>query len=119
MKDLTEGSIVGHILAMAAPMAIGLIVQTLYFMVDLYLVAKQGGAALAGVGAAGNFTIAVMALTQVLSVGTVTVVAHAVGAKTGGQPRLQPVVSARSAMRTGRSCGSVWPVRPLYAHARR
>jgi len=81
MKDLTEGPITRHILAMAAPMAVGMLVQTLYFMVDLYFVAQQGGSALAGVGAAGNFAMAVLALTQVLSVGTVTVVSHAVGAK--------------------------------------
>lgn len=81
MKDLTVGPIRRHILAMAAPMAIGMLVQTVYFMVDLYFVARQGGAALAGVGAAGNFAMAVMALTQMLSVGTVTVVSHAVGAK--------------------------------------
>ena len=81
MKDLTVGPISRHILAMAAPMAIGMLVQTLYFMVDLYFVAQQGGPALAGVGAAGNFAMAVLALTQVLSVGTVTVVSHAVGAK--------------------------------------
>ncbi len=81
MKDLTHGSILRHILEMSAPMAIGMLVQTVYFMVDLYFVARQGGAALAGVGAAGNFAMAVMALTQMLSVGTVTVVSHAVGAK--------------------------------------
>jgi putative MATE family efflux protein len=81
MRDLTRGSIPGHILAMAAPMAIGMLVQTLYFMVDLYFVAQLGHTALAGVGAAGNFTFAVMALTQVLGVGTVALIAHAVGAR--------------------------------------
>ena len=80
MKDLTRGSIPAHILAMAAPMAIGMLVQTLYFIVDLYFVARLGDAALAGVGAAGNFTFAVLALTQMLGVGTVALVSHAVGA---------------------------------------
>ena len=37
MKDLTQGSVRGHILAMAAPIAIGMLVQTLYFLVDLYV----------------------------------------------------------------------------------
>ena len=80
MKDLTKGPIAGHLVAMAAPMAIGMLVQTLYFMVDLYFVAGLGSAALAGVSAAGNFTFAVLALTQMLGVGTVAVIAHAVGA---------------------------------------
>ena len=81
MKDLTRGPILGHLLAMAAPMVIGMLVQTLYFMVDLYFVARLGDAALAGVGAAGNFSLAVLALTQMLGVGTVALISHAVGAK--------------------------------------
>jgi putative MATE family efflux protein len=81
LKDLTQGSITGHLLAMAAPMAIGMLVQTLYFMVDLYFVSRLGGTALAGVSAAGNFNLAVLALTQMLGVGTVALISHAVGAK--------------------------------------
>jgi len=81
VKDLTQGSITGHLLTMAAPMAIGMLVQTLYFMVDLYFVSRLGGTALAGVSAAGNFNLAVLALTQMLGVGTVALISHAVGAK--------------------------------------
>jgi putative MATE family efflux protein len=81
MKDLTQGPITGHLLAMAAPMAIGMLVQTLYMLVDLYFVARLGGPALAGVGAASNFNLAVLALTQMLGVGTVALISHAVGAK--------------------------------------
>jgi putative MATE family efflux protein len=81
MKDLTQGSIPGHLVAMAVPMAIGMLVQTLYFMVDLYFVSRLGGAALAGVGAAGNFNFAILALTQMIAVGTVALISHAVGAK--------------------------------------
>ncbi|HXQ31348.1 MAG TPA: MATE family efflux transporter [Steroidobacteraceae bacterium] len=81
MKDLTQGSVAGHILAMALPMAVGLLVQTLYFMIDLYFVARLGDAALAGVGAAGNFMFAIMALTQMLGVGTLALIAHVVGAR--------------------------------------
>jgi len=36
MKDLTKGSIPSHLIAMAVPMAAGMIFQTLYFFVDLY-----------------------------------------------------------------------------------
>jgi MATE family, multidrug efflux pump len=85
MKDLTQGSINAHLVAMAIPMAIGMLVQTAYFMIDLYFVTKLGDAAIAGVGSGGNFMFAVMALTTMLGVGTVALIAHAVGAK--DQPR--------------------------------
>ena len=54
MKDLTTGSIPRHIVAMAIPTAAGMLLQTLYYFVDLYFVAKLGDAALAGVSAAGT-----------------------------------------------------------------
>jgi putative MATE family efflux protein len=79
MKDLTEGSFVRNILAMAAPMAAGMIFQTLYFLVDLYFVAGLGEASVAGVSAAGTLFFIIMALTQVLGVGTVALIAQAVG----------------------------------------
>ncbi|MFZ6817663.1 MATE family efflux transporter [Undibacterium sp. Ji22W] len=81
MRDLTQGSIPRHILAMAAPIGIGMLVQTLYFFVDLYFVAGLGDAALAGVSSAGLLNFIVMALTQMLSVGAVTLISHAVGRK--------------------------------------
>jgi putative MATE family efflux protein len=81
MKDLTQGTIPRHIAAMSIPIAAGMLLQTLYYFVDLYFVAKLGDAALAGVGAAGNFFFLVMALTQMLGVGTVAVISHAVGRK--------------------------------------
>ena len=81
MHDLTTGSINRHLVAMATPIAIGMIFQTMYFLVDLYFVGRLGGAAIAGVGAAGNLTFLVMATTQVLGVGTVALIAQAVGRK--------------------------------------
>lgn len=88
MKDLTHGPIAGHLVAMAIPMAVGMLVQTLYFVVDLYFVAQLGDQALAGVSAAGNFGFAIMALTQMLGVGTVALISHAVGAKDRAQASL-------------------------------
>jgi putative MATE family efflux protein len=81
MKDLTAGSIVKTILQMALPIAAGMFFQTLYFLIDLYFVAGLGDAALAGVGAAGNVMFLVFAATQVLGVGTVTLISHAAGRK--------------------------------------
>jgi putative MATE family efflux protein len=81
MKDLTDGSIAKNILQMAVPIAAGMFFQTLYFLIDLYFVAGLGDAAIAGVGAAGNIMFIVFALTQVLGVGTVALISHAVGRK--------------------------------------
>ncbi len=81
MKDLTQDSIVRNIVAMAVPIAAGMIFQTLYFLVDLYFVASIGDAAVAGVGAAGTLMFVIMALTQVLGVGAVALIAQAVGRK--------------------------------------
>ncbi len=81
MRDLTQGSIRGHLVAMATPITIGMLVQTLYLMVDLYFVSGIGSEAVAGVAAAGNVTLLVIALTQVLGVGTVALVSHALGAR--------------------------------------
>jgi putative MATE family efflux protein len=62
-------------------MAAGMIFQTLYYLVDLYFVARLGDATVAGVGAAGNVQYIVMAITQVLGVGTTALIAQAVGRK--------------------------------------
>jgi putative MATE family efflux protein len=55
--------------------------QTLYFLVDLYWVGRLGKEAVAGVGVAGNLTFVVLALSQMLGVGTTAVVSHAAGQK--------------------------------------
>ena len=81
MKDLTQGPITGHLVTMAVPMAAGMLFQTLYYFIDLYFVAQLGDAAIAGVSTAGNAMFVVLALTQVLGVGTVALISHAVGRK--------------------------------------
>jgi putative MATE family efflux protein len=58
-----------------------MVFQTLYYLVDLYFVAGLGDTALAGVGFAGNVSMVIIALTQMLGVGTVTLVSHAAGRK--------------------------------------
>ena len=88
MRDLTRGSITAHLLSMAVPLAAGMIFQTLYYFVDLYFVAQLGDAALAGVSAAGNTTFVVFALTQTLAVGTVALIAQAVGRRDQSEANL-------------------------------
>ena len=78
---MTQGPIPGHIMRMAVPIAVGMVFQTLYVLVDLYFVAQLGDAAIAGVGAAGNVQFLVMAITQILGVGTMALIAQASGRK--------------------------------------
>lgn len=81
MKDLTQGPITRHLVALAVPIAIGMLFQTLYFLVDLYFVSRLGDAAIAGVSSAGTAGFVILALTQMLGVGTVALVAQAAGRK--------------------------------------
>ena len=79
MQDLTTGSISGHLLKTTSFMLVTMVFQTLYFLVDLYWVGSLGKEAVAGVGVAGNLTFIVLAISQMLGVGTTTLVSHAAG----------------------------------------
>jgi putative MATE family efflux protein len=81
MKDLTEGPVIRHLLNMAAFLAVSMLVQTLYLLADLYWVGRLGKEAIAAVGVAGNLMMVVLALTQMLGVGTTAVIAQAAGRK--------------------------------------
>ena len=89
MKDLTEGSVTRHLLHMAAFLAVSMLAQTLYLLADLYWVGHLGKEAIAAVGVAGNLMMIVMALTQMLGVGTTTLISQAAGEK--NQPRAELV----------------------------
>ena len=88
MKDLTRGPISQQIVAIAVPIAAGMIFQTLYYLVDLYFVARLGDTAIAGVSLAGNVSMVIIALTQMLGVGTVALVSHAAGRKDRAEANL-------------------------------
>jgi putative MATE family efflux protein len=81
MQDLTSGSITRHLLKTTSFMLVTMVFQTLYFLIDLYWVGRLGTSAIAGVAIAGNLTFIVLALTQMLGVGTTAVVSHAAGRK--------------------------------------
>jgi putative MATE family efflux protein len=66
---------------MAAPIFVGIVMALLCQLIDLYFVAGLGDAAVAGVAAAGTIGFLINAFTQTLSVGTVALVAQAVGRK--------------------------------------
>src|SRR5262245_11611351 len=81
MQDLTRGSIPRHLAAIAVFIAVSMLVQTLYLLVDLYFVGRLGKEAIAAVSLSGNLMMLSLAITQMLSVGTTTLVAHAAGRK--------------------------------------
>src|SRR4029450_10168039 len=60
-------------------MVCAILFQTLYVLVDLYWVGRLGTTAVAAVAISGNLTFIVLAATQMLGVGTTTLVAHATG----------------------------------------
>jgi putative MATE family efflux protein len=91
MEDLTTGSISRHLLRTTGFMLVTMVFQTLYFLVDLYFVGRLGKEAIAGVGIAGNLTFIVLAITQMLAVGTTTLISHAAGRK--DQERAQLVLT--------------------------
>src|SRR5678815_4474261 len=47
MKDLTQGSITRHLVELSSFLAVSMLLQTLYFLVDLYFVSGLGGPAIA------------------------------------------------------------------------
>jgi len=79
MQDLTTGSVVRHLLKTASFMLVTMVFQTLYSLVDLYWVGRLGKEAVAAVGISGNLSFVVLAISQMLGVGTTTLVSHAAG----------------------------------------
>ena len=103
MEDLTTGSITRHLLKTTSFMLVTMVFQTLYFLVDLYWVGRLGKEAIAGVGIAGNLTFIVLAITQMLAVGTTSLISHAAGRKEreAGAARADAVAAPRRVHRRG------------------
>src|SRR5574341_377649 len=81
MQDLTTGSVSRHLLKTMGFMLVSMVFQTLYILVDLYWVGRLGTEAVAAVAISGNLLFVVLAVTQMLGVGTTTLISHAAGAK--------------------------------------
>ncbi len=81
MQDLTTGSVTTHLLRTTSFMLVSMVFQTLYVLVDLYWVGRLGTDSVAAVAISGNLMFVVLALTQMLGVGTTTLVSHATGRK--------------------------------------
>lgn len=88
MQDLTTGPLTRHLLKTTSFMLVTMVFQTLYFLIDLYWVGRLGTSAVAAVGIAGNLTFVVLALSQMLGVGTTAVISHAVGQKDHDRARM-------------------------------
>ncbi len=87
MQDLTQGSLARNVLKMSSFMLVGMVFQTLYFLVDLYFVGRLGKTAVAAVSLSGNLTFLVLAATQTLGVGTTALIAQAVGRRDRDEAR--------------------------------
>jgi putative MATE family efflux protein len=85
MQDLTTGSLTGHLVKTTSFMLVSMIFQTLYVLVDLFWVGRLGTDAVAAVGISANLSFIVLAISQMLGVGTTTVVSHAAGRKEHAQ----------------------------------
>ena len=88
MQDLTTGPISRHLLKTTSFMLVTMVFQTLYFLADLYWVGRLGKEAVAGVGVAGNLMFMVLAVTQMLGVGTTALISHAAGRREHDRARL-------------------------------
>ena len=84
---------------MGAFLAVSMVVQTLYLLADLYWVGRLGKEAIAAVGVAGNLNMIVLALTQMVGVGTTTLIAQAAGRK--DQPHAETVFNQSFIMSLG------------------
>ena len=81
MQDLTGGSLTGYLLKTTSFMLVSMVFQSLYVLIDLYWVGRLGTEAVAAVGISANLSFVVLAISQMLGVGTTTVVSHAAGRK--------------------------------------
>lgn len=82
---MTTGPVRGHVIGMALFMLVGMVLQTLYSLVDMYWAGKLGKEAVAAVAMASNLMFVVLAISQVLGVGTVALVSQAAGRKDNAQ----------------------------------
>ena len=77
--DLTQGSIPRILIRLATPIIVGMVLFTLYFMVDLYFVGRLGPDAVAAVSISGNAFFVILGLAFVLGTGGMALMARAVG----------------------------------------
>ena len=88
MKDLTQGSVTGNLLRMSVFLMGSMLGQALYLLADMYWVGRLGKESVAAVGLAANLMALTLALTQMMGVGTTTLISHAAGVNDQNRARL-------------------------------
>ena len=73
---------------MSAFLMASMLVQALYLLADMYWVGRLGKESVAAVGLAANLMALTLALTQMMGVGTTTLISHAAGVKDQVRARL-------------------------------
>jgi putative MATE family efflux protein len=81
VHDMTQGNPRSHVVRLMWFILIGMAIQTLYALVDIYWVGRLGKEAVAAVALSSNLMFVSLALTQMLSVGCVALVSQAAGRK--------------------------------------
>ena len=82
VKDMTSGSVTGHIIVFAIPMFLGYLFQQFYSMVDTIIVGKYVGVhALAGVGSTGAINFMIIGFCIGICAGFCIPVSQCFGAK--------------------------------------
>ncbi len=99
MQDMTQGKIRAHLVRMMLFVLTGMVVQTLYSLVDIYWVGRLGKEAVAAVALSTNLMFAALAVTQMLSVGCVALVSQAAGQKRGEE--VQRLFNQAQSLSTG------------------
>ncbi|HKY40986.1 MAG TPA: MATE family efflux transporter [Polyangiaceae bacterium] len=79
LHDMTRGPVRGHVVRMMLFVLVGMAIQTLYGLIDMYWVGHLGKEAVAAVALSSNLMFVSLAVTQMLSVGCVALVSQAAG----------------------------------------
>ena len=79
-SDLTTGSVLRHLIALAVPASMGMIFNTLYNLTDFWFAGMVSDAALAGVSIAGSVFFIIIGIGAGMQSGTAAMIANEVGA---------------------------------------
>ena len=80
-EDLTQGSIINHLIRLTIPASMGMVFNTLYNLTDLWFAGKLSDSALAGMSIAGSVFFLLIGIGAGIQTGTSAMVASDVGRK--------------------------------------
>ncbi|MFQ6040387.1 MAG: MATE family efflux transporter [Candidatus Poribacteria bacterium] len=79
-RNLTEGSIIRNIFALALPAMVSNVFQTVLGLVDMAFVSRLGTSSIAAVGLSGSVMFLIMTVAISVNIGTIALIARFVGA---------------------------------------